>query len=131
MTKHTPGPWQASPDYAVDGQHRFNDWGGVEAITPDGKYVRREICTFLIDEDGVLEDIANARLIAAAPDLLQACQTDHLLALLQHIGGGACECDHDVGMAPCMGCVANQAARRIAAAIAKATPTAPDSAPAR
>jgi hypothetical protein len=75
--KHTPGPWKAD----VDGPFTLGgDTVSVEAITEDGKLVRREICTLLIDteedEDSpeAEEDKANARLIAAAPDLLAACQ---------------------------------------------------------
>lgn len=73
-SKHTPGPWVAR----VDGPFVCGgDSTVVEAITEDGEYVRREIATLLVDtgdgEEGSLtfaEDIANARLIAAAPELL-------------------------------------------------------------
>ncbi len=65
MAEHTPGPWSAQMD--------AGDWIGVEAVTGDGDLVRREICTCLTDDDD-REDRANARLIAAAPDLLAACE---------------------------------------------------------
>lgn len=74
--KHTPGPWH------VDLESEFTlggDSTSVEAITPDGKLVRREVCNLLLSTDDHpdgpewLEDAANARLIAASPDLLAAC----------------------------------------------------------
>lgn len=72
--KHTPGPWQASN---TDGPWLpGGDDGLVEATTPDGLFIKREICHFFIDPDDEMtlaEDLANARLIAAAPDLAAAC----------------------------------------------------------
>lgn len=64
-TKHTPGPWSVDPDFdAVD----------------DGDYTRevfddpeqRLVAT--VHGDTAEEAAANARLIAAAPDLLEACK---------------------------------------------------------
>ena len=75
MNQHTPGPWAASNTQGP--WTGGGDDGVVEAITEDGKYCRREICYFHImaDEDEVLvEDLANARLIASSPDLLAACE---------------------------------------------------------
>lgn len=56
-TKHTPGPW-ACPQ-------------GLEIIAADGRVI-----TFIDDGeyDDPSEAEANAKLIAAAPDLLSACQ---------------------------------------------------------
>ena len=68
MTKHTPGPWMIC--YWSD--------GGARYIGPDNtQWVAR------IAEDNIPEDIrlANARLIAAAPDLLEALQEACDLAL--------------------------------------------------
>src|SRR4051794_27507706 len=77
MPEHTPGPWKAD----IDGPFTLGgDTIGVEAVTPDGKMVRREICTLLIDteEDDdtpeAMEDKANALLVAASPELLASCQ---------------------------------------------------------
>ena len=55
---------------------------------------------------------------AVADRLAEACETEHLQALLQHIGSGSCICDYEVGMAPCETCVAKNAATRITAALA-------------
>lgn len=68
-TTYTPGPWHFDERQAGTG-----DTGSVEALTPDGKMVTREICTVLFDDDDPSEDAANARLIAAAPALLAACK---------------------------------------------------------
>jgi len=64
MTQHTPGPWQ------VNKKLKFS----VEAVA-DGQGINliAECC----DPDGIRsvgEDSANARLIAAAPDLLAALE---------------------------------------------------------
>lgn len=56
MAKHTPGPW------AADGLDVKNGCGHM-ATTPER-----------IGPDGEKIGEANARLIAAAPDLLAACQ---------------------------------------------------------
>lgn len=94
--KHTPGPWR------VDPHHRF------DVQTEDG---RLEIST---THEGVLvggikpdrlEQAANARLIAAAPDLLEA---------LEAVSNGYC-CGHDLSLA----------INEVQAAIAKATGSQP------
>ena len=53
MSKHTPGPWEAREH--SDGSHWFVDWDG-------GWTAGDELSE------------ANARLIAAAPELLEACE---------------------------------------------------------
>ena len=72
MSGHTPGPWKVDPNYPIDVQ------------TADGK---REICTPFYEEGrGKLinpvtpvalygEACANARLIAAAPELLESAES--------------------------------------------------------
>lgn len=63
MSKHTPGPW-AMPD---SGQGRISKvgvnggWDGMIATADCGDYARSRS-----------EGLANARLIAAAPELLEA-----------------------------------------------------------
>jgi hypothetical protein len=63
MSKHTPGPWKVGSDLRI-------------SATPDGVRVIAEVLT---KESGVadINEIANARLIAAAPELyaaLSACR---------------------------------------------------------
>lgn len=57
MKKHTPGPWKLSEnrDYAIESVH--------------GDFL---IGHYEVTEDNESQDLANARLIAAAPDLLAA-----------------------------------------------------------
>jgi len=67
--KHTPGPWKAS-----EGDTNIPDcegaWGDVKE---DGDHYA--IATIWADTDELeVEAKANARLIAAAPDLLAACR---------------------------------------------------------
>ena len=65
--KHTPGPWELNP--AGEPVIRWGDDGGQYAVLePDEMY------------DGWKTD---ARLIAAAPDLLEACRLA-ITALSQH-----------------------------------------------
>ena len=73
---HTPGPW------AIDLERPMvlgGDSREVYALTPDGRHVERGVASLLFDTDeypdgaAYLEDVANARLIAASPDLLAAC----------------------------------------------------------
>lgn len=59
MSKHTPGPWS----YNYIGSHGYCIYEGA---TPGGKHIGLSI---LYKKDG---GEANARLIAAAPDLLEA-----------------------------------------------------------
>jgi len=58
MSKHTPGPWE------VD---------GYRVGHPVGKH-GFDLVARILQTDNATEDAANARLIAAAPDLLAACK---------------------------------------------------------
>lgn len=70
MTKHTPGPWEMTkldteprkPDAYVLGRSLPHHWTGIGEVRLNG-------C-----EPGSEENAANARLIAAAPELLAACE---------------------------------------------------------
>lgn len=59
-TKHTPGPWEAQEIAPEDPQ-----WGACEIWPANGD---RPVAPMVCGVD-------NARLIAAAPELLEACQT--------------------------------------------------------
>lgn len=66
--KHTPGPWEIY-DEEFDDRRGYQE-PKIIANGSDSALVH-EICTIRI---GLKETPANARLIAAAPDLLAACQ---------------------------------------------------------
>lgn len=71
---HTPGPWEAS--WSIKRKNGDKEGWFVESNSEEG------ICS--MEEDtlgGIPESIANARLIAAAPVLLEACVVS--LAVLQ------------------------------------------------
>lgn len=95
-SKHTPGPWTVGVDEQDHGRPYVKDAEG---------YV---VCA-LIFEPGTGEPEANARLIAAAPDLLEALRAchDYLSCIPESAAGGD---DDAVGLT-----------RRAAAAISKAT----------
>lgn len=79
--KHTPGPWVTESDFQT------GDTVLVEALTPDLRYVEREICFVLVGDTDTKEEReanrANLLLIAAAPDLLEAAKG--ALALIQSL----------------------------------------------
>ena len=54
-TKHTPGPWTVQPDWLGP------TWGG-------------RVYNEALDLIAEVEELNDARLIAAAPDLLEACK---------------------------------------------------------
>ena len=94
MTQHTTGPWTYSPD--EDGQPILGPHGG-RICDMDCVDLWEEAAGFdelpqsIIDEnweDLNAEREANARLIAAAPDLLAACE-DALLAELATLPWGS------------------------------------------
>lgn len=70
---HTPGPWTHYDDSAAS-VHRHD-------IVAKGKTVARVYCT----QGDELEDAANARLIAAAPEMLEALQgIEHFSDVVAH-----------------------------------------------
>ena len=60
MSKHTPGPWTLSSVTCKSGRNKL-------ALSSS----KARICDISVYED---EDRANARLIAAAPELYEACE---------------------------------------------------------
>lgn len=71
-TKHTPGPW------VVQNASERTLWVGALRVPDDERYGLHTIITGIDIEDLTPEarakKEANARLIAAAPDLLAACE---------------------------------------------------------
>lgn len=94
MSKHTPGPWSRAdekptrPYYVAQVCHAHLPWAYVAAGEPTGGSGWPAL-----DEDNIDEMKANAQLIAAAPDLLKACQTalDLLCASCRAWRKGACD----------------------------------------
>lgn len=78
MSQHTPGPWVVREfPTAIYGQTAY--WVLDSIPDVDGKVVANAICQATGTNR---HEVGNARLIAAAPDLLQAC-----LAMLGTWGG--------------------------------------------
>jgi len=67
-TKHTKGEWELSETIEM------NEWG-TYGIDIDVKHGEREIISIWGSSEGIDDEtMANAKLVAAAPDLLSACQ---------------------------------------------------------
>ena len=65
MSEHTPGPWEVLMDADYD------EWRDLHIEFPIGvNSPEFQICVF--EDEGI--NLHNARLIAAAPDLLEACK---------------------------------------------------------
>ena len=77
-TKHTPGPWTAQPRKSnfIDVCHDQRDTKGAITLS---------LCKVQSRDSWIDESHANARLIAAAPELLEALQ--NLLKVHEGIGG--------------------------------------------
>lgn len=73
-SKHTPGPWEISPNPLGDATRRFI-WPEDTENGPVGPCSDTGRCIAIINPRGDVATLeANARLIAAAPDLLAALQ---------------------------------------------------------
>lgn len=76
-TQHTPGPWKVEADPELKGQHPLHD----QRFITSGSHSIEDI-EFRYDPDCIIiakmtdcqNQPANAHIIAAAPELLQACQ---------------------------------------------------------
>ena len=81
-TSHTPGPWQFLSDKDI--QEKENDRYHIEPVDPSFNVnLIGEVYIFDKAEDKEIA-LANAQLIATAPDLLAACHG--LLELLDRLG---------------------------------------------
>lgn len=101
-TAHTPGDWR------VDGSHGVT----VNAVQPDGSFCTIVACPGASRGAPVAETVENARLIAAAPDMLHALRraAPWLARLIADGGHHGCAAPND----------AVRTLQRVEAAIAKA-----------
>lgn len=78
MSDHTPGPWRVEQESSNDGE--------AEVIAAADRTICWTADTWVDDDCGVItdEDRANARLIAAAPELLAALKE---MVMLRCLGG--------------------------------------------
>lgn len=108
-SKHTPGPWQAMPvaEHSTTGQT-------IIVLNYDG-YPTAFVPGWTDNPETTSEAQANARLIAAAPDLLAALRLaeGRLALLLRIFPDEHDECDHPVAT--------TGVHKSVLAAIAKAT----------
>jgi len=85
MSKHTPGPWRVG----------INQHGGAHIVSDEhgliGETVGGGNCGLQLNEGGKAQSLVNARLIAAAPDMLEALRNIDAWA-----SGFAGECTLDV-----------------------------------
>ena len=73
MNAHTPGPWRVLADEQIMGRPISGRW----AVEEDGAYICLDPEW---DDECYAESFANARLIAAAPELLAALEQIKCLA---------------------------------------------------
>ena len=80
MSKHTPGPWRVE-----DWQYPATGREHVPTVQTDTDAIAEALPLWHDTEDREAERLANARLIAAAPELLEAlqeCVTDENAACI-------------------------------------------------
>ncbi len=102
-TKHVPGPWKyhlgngANPRFHIQNIGGYQIASTTELVTPKTAKLSKDF-----DENPIKE--ANARLIAAAPELLEACQ-----GMVDAYG--TCECVEGEGIPKnhCPWCIARAA----------------------
>lgn len=84
MSKHTPGPWTLVNGYNIFSELGADSGDGYKAPENDGWLIATVELGRVINDDGELVEIghgvarANARLIAAAPELLEALEEARL-----------------------------------------------------
>lgn len=70
MAKHKPGPWKL-----IEGSTKHHEMSKVVVDAAAGdEFVIGYVITDHANKEARAEDMANARLIAAAPELLAACE---------------------------------------------------------
>jgi len=88
MSKHTPGPWTVTQNFR-----------GMAGVWPDSPGTNKPICMLAHDPDGPSKGPfenwqANANLIAAAPELLEAL-VEAVELIEFHMGSTHSETDED------------------------------------
>lgn len=73
MSKHTPGPWRCSKSEQFGDTRFYISQQEGATYTPNYSDVATLIAETICGEYGRIQE-ANARLIAAAPELLEACK---------------------------------------------------------
>ena len=71
MSKHTPGPWYIGKDFSDQGRHIYAE----QVVRDDDGEEWHPLIASTDDDERLVDWQANARLIAAAPDLLEALKT--------------------------------------------------------
>lgn len=84
MSKHTPGPWEVKSGMSC---RRVEDThGGAVTIIYNHQEYNGEACGSITSQNKTDDELqANARIIAAAPELLEACEA--LLVMMGKQGG--------------------------------------------
>jgi hypothetical protein len=104
MSKHTPGPWQAMPpNYA----------GTPWTIEPGIARLYGSNNAMQMERARKGETDANARLIAAAPDLYEALDALYEAYVVDLHGRKTCDCDPSVTRATCAPCLARAALAKV------------------
>ena len=75
MNKHTPGPWSIGTDFSDQARHIYAE----KMVCDDDGEEWHPLIASTDDDERLIDWQANARLIAAAPDMFAA-----LVALLPH-----------------------------------------------
>ena len=100
--KHTPGPWRImrAVDYTGDTESRYNPILSIESA--DGKTV------YYTDSGYFQPNEADARLIAAAPDLLEALEGlyEQCAMMHKHWGEGSNQKQADAAIASGLAAIA-------------------------
>lgn len=73
--KHTPGPWKTELNHSRSYSSEDDGVWEVNAPDPDGPFGEQNVA--ILDVKGDVETEANARLIAAAPNLLEVVKYLH------------------------------------------------------